>query len=73
MKQYDNFPLNESSNKQVIINIMYAQLTSSIKFAYDACASTLTINKLKKKKWFTQELKLIKNKMLVLRHKQDKN
>jgi hypothetical protein len=27
MKQYDNFPLNESSNKQVIINIMYAQLS----------------------------------------------
>ena len=61
MKQYDNFPLNESSNKQVIINIMYAQLTSSIKFAYEACSSTTTINKLKKKKWFTQELKMIKN------------
>jgi hypothetical protein len=72
MKQYDNFPLNEPSNKQVIINIMYAQLTSSIKFAYEECSSTTTINKLKKKKWFTQELKLIKNKMLVLRHKQDK-
>ena len=45
MKQYDNFPLNESSNKQVIINIMYTQLTSSIKFAYDACSSTTTMNK----------------------------
>ena len=72
MKEYVNIQSNNSSDKQAMINIMYSQLTNSIKFAYDACSSTTTINELKKKKWFTHELKTIKNKMLALRYKQDK-
>ena len=73
MKQYDNLPIDNFSDKQNIINRMYQQLSSSIRFAFDSCSSTTSINKLKKKRWFTNELEIIRNKMVTLRHIVDKN
>ena len=73
MRQYDNLPIDNFSDKQNIINRMYQQLSSSIRFAFDSCSSTTSINKLKKKRWFTNELKIIRNKMVTVRHKVDKN
>ena len=73
MKQYENIQIDDSSNKQAVVNMMYVQLTSSIKFAFDSCSSTTTMRESKKKKWFTNELKTIKNKMLNVRYKMNKN
>jgi hypothetical protein len=56
------------NNKQLIIDNMYEQLTTSILSAYDACTSLVTKNSLKSgKNWFTKELKTLKEKMICLR------
>ena len=49
MEQYINIPVNNFSDRQNIVNNMYSQLTSSIRFAFDSCSSTTSINILKKK------------------------
>ena len=51
---------------------MYSQLTSSIKFAVDSCTRTTKLIRLNKKKWYTNELREIKKKMLMVRFKKDK-
>jgi hypothetical protein len=46
---------------------MYSQLTSSKKSAYDSCCRTSAYNNIiKKKNWFTCELRKIKKEILEL-------
>ena len=74
MHKFVNRPIENNENKQFIIDSMYSQLTSSIKLAYDACSRTISVNNIKKNKnWFTNELKALRNKMLIIRHKKDKS
>ena len=61
MKLFENITIDNASNKQNTINIMYKQLTDSIKIAFDSCSTTTTIKEFTKKKWFTYELKNIKH------------
>ena len=63
-----NIPIINKNEHQTIINDMYLQLTSSIKNAYDSCCRTCSYNNIiKKKNWFTFELRKIKKKILELR------
>ncbi len=48
MRQYDNLPIDNFSDKQNIIDRMYQQLSISIRFAFDSCSSTTSISKLKR-------------------------
>ena len=51
---------------------MYSQLTSSIKNAYDSCCRTSAYNNIiKKKNWFTCELRKIKKEILELRRRKN--
>ncbi len=68
MNQFNNIEINNPENKQKTINEMYLQLTNSIKFAYTSCSRTTTLSILSKKKWFTNELKRLKEKILLIRH-----
>ena len=67
MKQYEKLESDSKYDKQNTINIMYRQLTDSIKIAYDSCSTT--VNEYNKKKWFTYELRCLKSQMLAIRHK----
>ena len=71
MEKFKNIEIIDTANKQQIIDDMYSQLTSSIKFAFDSCTRTTTLKSLNKKKWFTNELREIKKKMLMIRFKKD--
>ena len=67
MEKFSNTIIIDASNKQEIINEMYIQLTCAIKFAFTSCTRITTLKNLNKKKWFTKELKEIKNKMISKR------
>jgi endonuclease/exonuclease/phosphatase family metal-dependent hydrolase len=69
MEKFENIKIIGSDNKQQIIDDMYSQLTSSIKFAFDSCTRTTTLKSLNKKKWFTYELRNIKHQMLLIKYK----
>ena len=75
--QFNDIAISNTNNdKQSIINNMYGQLTNSIKSAYSSCSRTCTVKSLKEKKWFTNELRDLREKMLVLRfnpHQSDDN
>jgi hypothetical protein len=63
-----NIPIIDKNDHQTIINDMYSQFTSSIKNAYDSCCRTSAYNNIiKKKNWFTCELRKIKKEILELR------
>ena len=50
------------------MDCFYNHLTNSISNAYNMCKQTISINnKTKNNKWFTNELKIIKEEMIVLR------
>jgi hypothetical protein len=49
-ENYINMPFVDFNNKQLIINTMYTQLTSSIKSAYVRCSRVVSSNYVKKKK-----------------------
>jgi hypothetical protein len=67
-EQIKNLSENVSiCNKQIMVDDMYKQLTSSIIFAFDACSRITTRDKIKEKRWFTRELKIIKQKLLLYR------
>ena len=68
MERYSNYEINDPSNKQQIINDMYSQLTSAIKFAYTSCSRVITLKSLKQTSWFTNELKEIKRKLLLIKY-----
>jgi hypothetical protein len=60
-EQINNLSENVSiSNKQLMVDDMYKQLTSSIIFTFGACSRITTRDKIKEKRWFTRELKIIK-------------
>jgi hypothetical protein len=75
--QFNNITFSNSNNdKQSIINNTYGQFSNSIKSAYSACSRTCTLKSLKEKKWFTKELRDLREKMLFLRfnsHQSDDN
>ena len=69
MDCYKNLRIEDTSNKQLIIDHMYSQLSSSFQIANDACSRTTTMNIMKKtKNWFTNDLKNIKNQMILIRY-----
>ena len=45
MEKFKNIEIIDTANKQQIIDDMYSQLTSSIKFAFDSCTRTTTLKK----------------------------
>ena len=70
---YMNQPI-EDNNKQLIIDNMYTQLTTSIVSAFKSCCRLVNIDNLKNKNnWFTPELYNLKKKMLLLRYKENKS
>ena len=72
MNIHVNTPIENIDNKQQIVDQMYLQLCGAIKLANDACSRTSTINMLKKNKnWFTYDLKVIKNNMIIIRTKEN--
>ena len=67
---YINFPTIDNENKQLTINTMYFQLTSSIQSSYKHCSRVVSIDHVKKNKiWFTKELNNIKIEMFSIRYK----
>ena len=63
-------PIDDINNNQNIIDNMYSQLTTSMVSAFKSCCRTVSVNNMKKQKnWFTSELQVLKNKMLILRYK----
>jgi hypothetical protein len=48
MKQYENSESESEYDKQNTINIIYRQLTDSIKKSYDTCSTTMTVNEYNK-------------------------
>ena len=67
---YINLPIIDNENKQLTINTMYFQLTSSIQSSYKHCSRVVSIDHVKKNKiWFTKELNNIKIEMFSIRYK----
>jgi hypothetical protein len=66
MNQFNNMEINNPENKQKTINKINIQLTNSIKFTYTSCSRTTKLSILNKKKWFTNELKHLKEKILKM-------
>ena len=69
-ENFVNTPIIDLDNKQSIIDTMYTQLTSTIKLAYESCSRVVSIESVKNNKnWYTNELKILKNEMLLIRYK----
>lgn len=73
MVEHIDSDIENPTNKQATVDHMYKQLTDAILFAFNACSSTTTAKKLKNKKWFTNELKIIKKKMLLYKFELEQN
>jgi hypothetical protein len=73
-ENYINMSIIDINNKQLIIDTMYCQLTTSIKSAYLNCSRVVSSAHVKKNKiWFTKDLFKIKNQMLSIRFKSTKS
>ena len=46
---------------------MYLQITSAIQFAFNSCSRVISVKNLNKTKWFTNELKEIKSKLVTIK------
>ena len=73
MVEHIDSDIENPTNKQATVDHMYKQLTDAILFAFNACSSTTTAKKLKNKRWFTNELKIIKKKMLLYKFELEQN
>ena len=63
-----NIQIENFIDKQEFMDCFYNHITNSISNAYNMCKQTISINnKTKNNKWFTNELKIIKEEMIVLR------
>ncbi len=67
MEKYSNCEINDPTNKQQIIDDMYLQITSAIQFAFNSCSREISVKNLNKTKWFTNELKEIKSKLVTIK------